>query len=294
MAYGQHPEYDAFGPWVYIVGRDYPLPPLFAPYAAQLSGAQMVLKIPRKIERRKANPFMHLYDTIVAVFETHLLVLRRDTDRVSQQQIEYQDVQAIKKTTCLLRGELLVYTAGQTVEVEYNTVSDKVITQAAALIRSFLPSRPVRLNITPLAYGFDVIDHLYVNLLNELKKTNKDMALAAYQPRMSLSGGNAFTRAMKRLWRKRTLQCTAFVVNARELIVIERSSSLKKSRTPDYAYSYVYLPLQNIRRTGISALPKSPNLSEISFSTANHHFATVFNDQNLGIIALRSALAERL
>lgn len=58
-------EYDAFGPWIYEVDGEHPLPRLFAPYVRERVDALMLLKILRDIERRRATPDMELYDYVV-------------------------------------------------------------------------------------------------------------------------------------------------------------------------------------------------------------------------------------
>ena len=42
-------EYDAFGPWVYMIDEDHPLPSLFAPCVENPEAYRMLFKIPRNI-----------------------------------------------------------------------------------------------------------------------------------------------------------------------------------------------------------------------------------------------------
>lgn len=39
-------EYDAFGPWVYMIDEDHPLPSLFAPCVENPEAYRMLFKIP--------------------------------------------------------------------------------------------------------------------------------------------------------------------------------------------------------------------------------------------------------
>jgi hypothetical protein len=55
------------------------LPPLFADYKEVLLGAKMCFKVPRWIERQKANPEMNLYESVVGIFEKEIILLVRKT-----------------------------------------------------------------------------------------------------------------------------------------------------------------------------------------------------------------------
>lgn len=285
-------EYDAFGPWIYVINDEHPLPPLFAKYQSYMDEALLMFKIPRQIERRNANPNMHLYDSVVGIFETYLLVLDRVENSVKERCIQLRDVQAIKKTTNLLSGELALYTNSATVMIPYNTVSDDVMTRAAGLIRSLQHHKNVELNLPSMAYDIKTIEFLYVHLINDLKKDDPNTELIAYQPSIELEGKqNVFAKLLNWILNRRLLQCSAFVTNGHELIVIERSASVKSNKSPDYAYSYVYLPLEHIGKAVTEPHPKEQSLKQLIYSTENHTFTSAFDDNNTGIDALCKRLS---
>lgn len=284
-------EYDAFGPWIYVINDEHTLPPLFEKYQQYVDEALMMFKIPRQIERRNANPNMHLYDSVVGIFKTNLLVLDRVENSVMERRIQLRNVQAIKKTTNLLSGELVLYTNSATVTIPYNTVSDDVMTRAAGLIRSLQHHKYVDLNLPPMAYDIKTIEFLYVHLINDLKKDDPNTELIAYQPSIELEGKrNVFAKILNWIFNRRLLQCSAFVTNGHELIVIERSASVKSNKTPDYAYSYVYLPLEYIGKASIEPHPKEQSLNQLIYGTKNYTFISAFNDNNTGIDALCKCL----
>ena len=70
-------EYDAFGPWVYDVDGEHPLPPLFVPFVDMSKSWRMLLKIPRDIERRRATPDMDLYDFVVGADDAGIQIWSR-------------------------------------------------------------------------------------------------------------------------------------------------------------------------------------------------------------------------
>lgn len=69
-------EFDAFGPWVVRVRDEEDLPPLYRDHEVDL-GADVVLKVPRDITRRDANPDMDLYDHLVVAGSDGLTLLSR-------------------------------------------------------------------------------------------------------------------------------------------------------------------------------------------------------------------------
>ncbi len=63
-------EYDSFGPWVFEISEQCPIPALFEPNVNSDNNTLLSIKIPRDIERRNANPEMHLYNYVVNLYET--------------------------------------------------------------------------------------------------------------------------------------------------------------------------------------------------------------------------------
>ena len=69
-------EYDAFGPWIYEIDEEHPLPELFEPYVVR-EGAITLMKIPRQIERRNASPDMQLYDYVIGAYKNRVSIFKR-------------------------------------------------------------------------------------------------------------------------------------------------------------------------------------------------------------------------
>ena len=134
-------EYDAFGPWVYLIDGPHKLPPLFADYKEMLSGAKVCFKVPRWIERQKANPKMNLYDSVVGIFEKEIILLERKTRGQKEfhelSRIDMTGITAIHKKICLLKGQLIILTKDKPLSIGYNTISDDIIDSAISLIRLY-------------------------------------------------------------------------------------------------------------------------------------------------------------
>lgn len=153
-------EYDAFGPWILVINEEYTMPPLFKSYEYLLDSAVMMIKIPRHIEWRNANPNMHLYDSVIGVFKTHLLLLYRVGNNVKGRRVEYCEIQAKKSIQCLLLGKLILFTDTATINIEYNTVSENIITEVIELIRKLQNQKIFDCSLSPMQYNIENIEYL--------------------------------------------------------------------------------------------------------------------------------------
>lgn len=267
-------EFDAFGPWVYEIGEEHNLPPLFQKYKHLQDSALMMFKIPRHIERRNANPNMHLYDAVIGVFEDHVLMLHRFNDNVNEQRVNNLDLQAIEVTQALLSGKLKLYTDTRIFTISYNTVSQNVITKAVNIIRAQQNYPQYKSSLEPMCYNINSIEFLYVNLLNKLKQNEPDAELVAYQPNIKLSKRKGLQRVLQR---KPDLRCTAFVSNKKEIIIISRTSAFKKQNELQYSYTYTYLPISKIISVRRDAYNKDSDIYVLTLRTNKHSFSVLFN-----------------
>lgn len=263
-------EFDAFGPWVYEIGEEHDLPPLFNKYRHFQDSALMMFKIPRHIERRNANPDMHLYDAVVGIFENHVILLYRFGDSVKEQKINNKDLEAIDVTQALLSGKLKFYTDTRIFTVCYNTVSQHVITKAINIIRAQQNYPIHNSKLKPMSYSINTIEYLYVNLLNKLKQNNSDAELVAYQPNIVLPKKGL-------LFKKPDIRCTAFVSNKREIIIISRTSAFKKQNDVQYSYTYTYLPISKIKSVRKDVYNKDSDINVLTLRTGKHSFSVLFD-----------------
>ena len=120
-------EYDAFGPWVYMIDEDHPLPSLFAPCVENPEAYRMLFKIPRNIERRKATPDMDLYDHVVGVDADTIRVWSRKEKSVESVAIPLREVTGVRLYQRFLQGICTVYSQTGQTSVGYNTASSEVL-----------------------------------------------------------------------------------------------------------------------------------------------------------------------
>lgn len=128
-------EFDAFGPWVDEVTRVQDVPRLYRAHPIDFDRVLLVLKIPREIERRNANPAMHLYDALVILDEERLTVLSRrsEGDGYGSRSVRLDSLVAMIDSVHLLDGLLELHPEhGQPLVLRYNASSHDRI---AALVR---------------------------------------------------------------------------------------------------------------------------------------------------------------
>ncbi|WP_306212860.1 hypothetical protein [Actinoplanes sp. RD1] len=136
-------EFDAFGPYIYEVRTVADLPRLYRDAGIDPAAHRLVLKVPRTIERRNADPDMHLYDFLIAVDDTAVTVLRRRDDWYDRAHLPGGQLVAIEDSVALLDGRLTLRTAaGAATVVTYNAVDPVPMRRMVRLIRElYLPPR---------------------------------------------------------------------------------------------------------------------------------------------------------
>ncbi|MFC4065817.1 hypothetical protein [Actinoplanes subglobosus] len=137
------PEFDRFGPWIDEVRTVDDLPRLYRDAGIDPLRCRMVLKVPRDIERRNANPTMHLYDYLIALDEEYLTVLARRDDTFDTVLVPLDHIAAITDSVRLLSGRMTVHTVdGPIVTVAYNAAANPHVRELMYLLRrSYLPAR---------------------------------------------------------------------------------------------------------------------------------------------------------
>ena len=232
-------EYDAFGPWVYDVDGEHPLPPLFVPFVDMSKSWRMLLKIPRDIERRRATPDMDLYDFVVGADDAGVQIWSRREKAVESTRIAYRDITGIRLYQRLLHGVCTLYSAGGPVILTYNTVSADVMRRFGDLVRAEYGggvSAAAGLRGDPDLRERDLDIWLY-NQMRDLRDRGVCFMLDAYQPCWS------DTRTDRHLpWkRKEEFAGTLYLHNEREVLLL-RSGKPEKKGEQTYSAEFTSIP----------------------------------------------------
>jgi hypothetical protein len=288
-------EYDAFGPWLYEIDEEHEIPRLFKDCCARDDGYLLLFKAPRNIERRKASPNMDLYDYLVGARETCLQIFRRSSKKVIGQTVDYNEIIAVKDVHALLKGELVLYTYGEPVSIEYNTVSEDIILKLIHIIESRISgaARSFGMESIPAEYDADTedpVDMLFDNLLGKLKALSPCARFVAYQPEMDIR----WTRDMRtRLERKACAPAKlAFVANDRELIVISQELTRKNRRKETLDHAYIYVPYQNIKHADAIPFDEERGVSIMELGAGSQTLCFAFRTGNANVAELCRRLGE--
>jgi hypothetical protein len=247
-------EYDAFGPWVLPVARDEDVPRAFREYPFDFVGSSTVLKIPRDIARREANPTMHLYDKMLVVDDDQLAVLERVGDRFSSTVLPLDSIAAVEVGNELLEGWLTVYgTDGTRVTVPFNGSSRPAITTLADRLLASPSALPVIIRRSD-ELAIDALGPADTALVTDYRDATQRRALrlhAADPGSVPPSRGSALARLGRP---RRRLSGIVLSGTDHELVVVSRRLGLRASVKPDLSSRELV-----IRREQITGLTTSAN-----------------------------------
>jgi len=244
-------EYDAFGPWIYEIDDEHPIPELFAPLIKKDKYCLMMMKIPRQIERRDADPGMQLYDYVVGAYESQIFICIRQDNTAERKRFRYNDLSAISLFSCFLASYVTFYfKTGESFELPFNTISLNIMKKFVRLVRAKLvPEEPsIDLSKCPQPIqASQISDVLFVNLLNDNDaEEDRKMYPGAFQQAVKMRmKGVSLSRKLASIIYPPKLAGGMHLYSDRELIIIERDSEAL-DRLGEYGYQYIYLPAHNI------------------------------------------------
>lgn len=268
-------EFDAFGPWVLAVRTAQEVPPLFRQHPVDPASAAVVLKVPRRIDRRDADPTMHLYDHLLVVDDAGLTVLSRSPGAPGgflARVLAADALLSIEESADLLDARLVVHAVGAPVlTVPFNGASrDTVDLLVAALRERWAPPAAVPTaaadHATRTAIPGTLADDLsLVALLREVEAQEPGMRVLAAHPRMTVRPGarggasGALTRAMHALWPMH-LQAAVVCSDGRELLVLHRRHWWVRGARPVHSIARTVLPLDRLVGVGAVDHPVYPQV----------------------------------
>ena len=281
-------EYDAFGPWVYDVDGEHPLPPLFVPFVDMSKSWRMLLKIPRDIERRRATPDMDLYDFVVGADDAGVQIWSRREKAVESTRIAYRDITGIRLYQRLLHGVCTLYSAGGPVILTYNTVSADVIRRFGDLVRAEYGggvSAAAGLRGDPDLRERDLDIWLY-NQMRDLRDRGVCFTLDAYQPCWS------DTRTDRHLpWkRKEEFAGTLYLHNEREVLLL-RSGKPEKKGEQTYSAEFTAIPWSALGGVLLESSQLHEGALLASFRLPGAELRTEVHPENRGTVCFLESLA---
>ena len=288
-------EYNGFGPWIVEINDQNPMPALYVQYYHETELPLLLIKIPRRIERRAASIWMDLYDYVIGAFEDHIYILKRNGASVKEERIGYKDIAAVRRFHSLLKGELMIYLAGEPIRVSYSTVSDDIILRLISIIankKGNAAQYRVQFKAMPVEYVHEKsasMDLYYVNLCDKLSGVVPDLYLVAYQPRIVL-GRIRQSKLFRIQFRKLRMTKNAFLSDGKMLAVIVSEITTRNKTADGLAYDYLFLPIQSITDVRVAGFDREERYNRIDIAAGNHVFSYIYEATNGEMEALAKKL----
>jgi hypothetical protein len=230
-------EYDRYGPWVLEVRSELELPKAFRGAWPELREYSLLLKVPRREERRDLRPGMDLYRAVLGLGGAGCILLSLDEAGVQRQTVAWSQVAAVRGYQNLLFGrwELLLADGGA-ISVNYNTVSGRVMDQATRVVRDHLPGDHAQAPAAGAAVTVE--DHFFRAELMDLQDERQDAVTVLF---------DRPGRRVRNERGRRRLSTGAMVLDAGfELIIVDRAPVMRPRWSADYGHQRTFLPLAGI------------------------------------------------
>lgn len=249
------PEYDRFGPWIFEISEQDPVPPLFRPHVTRIDEALLSIKIPRQIDRRDAAPGWNLYDYVICMYEDDFQIWKRNGDDVTTEKFRYTEVVCIKNKEVLLLGELNIITESSSYCFNYNTVSSKIIQQLTGIIREkYDPGRIETAVPRPDIIQTEELDFYFKNLIMQEKKENPAAVLLFCQKNVKLKKAEkSILRKLLFLISAKEILETLHFSDGKELRIITRGMPFKSILKPLYGKEEISIPLTRLKSIAVNS-----------------------------------------
>ncbi len=289
-------EYNEFGPWIISITEPEMMPALFRPFYRETENPLMLIKIPRKIERRAASPMMDLYDFVIGAFDKYLYILRRNAKNVTAKTVDYRDIMAVKRSHAILKGELTLFLPDEQIKIAYSTVSDDIVLELIRLIQekqaaadnTMLQWENLFGEYEPFESG--AMDLYYENLCEKLKAGNGGLKLLAYQPEICV--GRYSAKFITRLiYKKIRMTRCAFLSDGRVLAVIGSDMTARNRTVDKIAYYYLFINIAGISSVHITDYNVKKRLQRLEIHVSRDVFGFLYDSQNGRVVSLAGQLS---
>ncbi len=288
-------EYDAFGPWIYRLGGMHTMPPLFLPWEEETEGALLRIKIPRNIERRDASPDMNLYDRVISLFPDRILILERvergREERPGRREIPLDGITCLRRTSCLLSGNLSLMTRTESVDIPFNSVSEEIIGEAVKIIRQHMPGGRTEPAL-PILVDRKNMELPFINMADKMQREDESLLPSANQNCILYDVPRQFSLALlNRLGLKEKVMA-GFVIlgNGRELVTVQKVYRLALPSPECYSYSTWYIPLSRLEK--IEVAPFGDSLAQLRLIGENASPALPYERGNGSIMNLLEGMKQ--
>jgi len=248
------PEYDAFGPWILDVTDADQVPRIFATFPIDFAAVRRVVKVPRNVIRRDANPQMDLYDHLLIADAERLTVLSREGSHYSILSLAYEQIAALRDSVNLLDGRLTIYARdGSVLVLPYNGTSRALIGEIMLAVRSeMLRTRPVR--PAPARPGLPLMrlddlgrrDAVFVSTTRELMRDEPKFRVLAAHGRSTVRPRGGAAAQFSHLLDPASLHGLVLLASDAELQIISRRDAITRNGAPVVSLARLVFPFANL------------------------------------------------
>lgn len=258
-------EYDAFGPWIYQIDEEHEIPKFFRSFVDENDGALCRFKVPKKIERRDANPDMDLYEYLFNVYNDRLEVMQlTEEGGMKLHKIAYDKVTAVTALRELLLGSLTVYFDNDSFTFEYNAVSQEIIMEVIASIRNGYKKSISAVDAGAKAYDPSQVplnDLFFINEWVRIEPVERPFVHCAFQPMHVMSAAE-----------NSSLMGSLHMKKEQEWIILRRLGQ--------YSYEYIYLPRTASTQINTAAGSEYPGINKLMITAGNYSTDVLYDADN--------------
>ena len=280
------PEYHSFGPWIFEIGFDYPMPPIFVPYYKEQENCLLLIKVPRNIERKDARPGMDLYDYVIGMYGTYGYILRRKDKEIEEIKFSYDQVVSIENYRDLLLGLLTIHLPNDDIIIRYNTVSEDIILKLVKIIRDrYAQKKYDKIPIKNKIEALEISERFYENIINKMNSDGDSFDIMAFQPAVKASNGrnNLFQKLLRHM-RPKLLLSTVHLCSSRELLVIDKGRPIRYLKETAYSYRFTFISLEKIYNIKFERCEKYDEIKIVYISTGRSSYKFYFDEKNENLI----------
>jgi hypothetical protein len=276
-------EHDRFGPWVFEISDDDPIPPIFQSFADTSTPSILSFKVPRRIERRKASPGMDLYDYLIILREENFEILQRQGNEVEKITAAYKDILSIRCSQDLLRGTVSLITGEKTYSFPFNTVSEELIDRMICILLERFPklASPREVDDEVSADEKKLGPH-FSRLLNKERREEPQQRCFGAQGQVLVSSKD--DSLLKRLWYgvidKRTFESLHFC-DGQILKILGRAQLYRYRGRADYTIDKIYIPLASFTGMDWKPDPRQQDVMILNYKVGRESFSFAVTRDNI-------------
>ncbi len=232
-------EYNAYGPWVVEVKTEADMPPSFRSFYEADKGAKMLLKLPRREERRELRPGMNLYRAVIALRENGLTLREMVDDKVASRDVGWDEIVAIRCRNDLLMGHwTLLLGDGSEIDQRFNRVSSDIMNQATDFVRAHLTTADALAGEEDPVIEIPQSEVFFGSVLQEMTRRGPEPVVPLhFEPPKPPARGRG---------KASTSTGVLIIRMPGELVIVSRDEAQRDLEGPSYASNDLFLPLNRI------------------------------------------------